>query len=317
MFSVQSVRENGFDKLILKDGSGGCYCELIPSCGASLHAFGVKTNDKNVQVIDHYESEKQFKEEVEPLGYKSCKLAPFVCRLRDSTYSFEGEKYTIQTNPDRHALHGLLYKKPFNVENTNADDQHAVAVLSYHYDNEDPGYPFRFDCIITYELKTGNRLRLKTEYVNHSGKAMPVQDGWHPYFTLGKKVDDLELQFHSESKLIFDDQLMPTGAKVRDDSFDHFSRIGSIHLDNCFVLDENGTQPMCVLRNRESRFEVCLFPEPSYPYLQIYTPSHRNSIAIENLSGPPNAFNLGYGFTTLNDGQSVSFETAYQISFLN
>lgn len=317
MFSVKQVNEDGFEKLVLQDEAGGGYCEVIPGCGGTLHAFGAKSGGKTFQVVDHYDSGEQFASQVESLGFKSCKLAPYVCRLRDSTYSFGGETYKIKNNSALHALHGLLYKKSFSVINTVANDQHASVTLSYRYDQEDTGYPFVLDCIVTYELTSLNKLHLRTEYINHSDGLIPLQDGWHPYFTLGKEVDELELEFQSKHRLAFDEQLMPSGEKVRDDSFDTIAPVGSVHLDNCYELDMQECQPLCVLRNKEAKFEVQFYPKASYPYLQVYTPPHRNSIAIENLSGPPNGFNLGYGYATLEPGQSAVFETAYQISFLN
>jgi aldose 1-epimerase len=62
---------------------------------------------------------------------------------------------------------------------------------------------------------------------------------------------------------------------------------------------------------------VQFFPSDSYPYLQIYTPPHRKSIAIENVSGPPDAFNNGMGFVTLEPGQSALFTTTYKVLLLN
>ena len=75
-------------------------------------------------------------------------------------------------------------------------------------------------------------------------------------------------------------------------------------------------QPMCVLRNPVKKVEIEIHPEKSYPYLQIYIPPHRKSIAIENLSGAPDAFNNGMGFITLEPGESALFKTSYQIKLL-
>jgi aldose 1-epimerase len=58
-------------------------------------------------------------------------------------------------------------------------------------------------------------------------------------------------------------------------------------------------------------------PESSYPYLQLYTPPHRESIAIENLSAAPDAFNNGMGLINLEPGASATFKTAYTISCLS
>lgn len=318
MFSIKTKTENGFSIFVLKDEESGCFAEVIPGCGATLHAFGVQNSHKNFQVIDHYESKEQFEDQVESLGYKSCKLSPFVCRLQNGAYSFGGDDLQIENiGGGKHALHGLLYKKEFAVISEVANEMHAEISMIYSYRRENTGYPFDYDCIITYGLSGDCKLHLRTECINQSGKGLiPVQDGWHPYFDLGLKVDELELEFQSTEQYIFNKELVPTGEKIAYEEFSSIKPIGSIHLDNSFILDQQECQPLCVVRNKKAGVEIQLFPADSYPILQIYTPPERQSIAIENLSGPPNAFNMGKGFITLEAGQSAVFETAYRINFI-
>ena len=70
-------------------------------------------------------------------------------------------------------------------------------------------------------------------------------------------------------------------------------------------------------KNSEKKIEIQFFPDESYPYLQIYTPPHRKSIAIENLSGAPDGFNNEIGVITLEPGQSALFKTSYKILLLD
>lgn len=318
MFSINTKTENGFSIFVLKDEESGCFAEVIPDCGATLHAFGIQNNQHDLQVIDHYDSKEQFEKNVESIGYKSCKLSPFVCRLQNGEYSFGDKKLHIENiGGGKHALHGLLYKKAFTVINQVANDLHAEISMKYSYKSENAGYPFDYDCMITYELSADCKLHLRTECINQSKEGLiPMQDGWHPYFDLGIKVDELELEFQSTEQYVFNDELVPTGEKIPYDDFSTIKPIGNIHLDNSFILDMQECQPLCVLRNKETGVELHLFPGKSYPILQIYIPPERKSIAIENLSGPPNAFNMGKGFITLEAGQSAVFETAYRINFI-
>ena len=80
-------------------------------------------------------------------------------------------------------------------------------------------------------------------------------------------------------------------------------------FDNCFTLNFAECQPMCVIRNPRKKVQIEIHPERSYPYLQIYTPDHRKSIAIENLSGAPDAFNNGMGLKVLAPGETANFTT--------
>jgi aldose 1-epimerase len=87
---------------------------------------------------------------------------------------------------------------------------------------------------------------------------------------------------------------------------------GNTFLDNCFLVNDND-KPACILTNTKTGLRLIINPGKSYPYLQVYTPDHRNSIAIENLSAVPDAFNNKIGLTILNAGESVSFETSFSI----
>jgi aldose 1-epimerase len=69
--------------------------------------------------------------------------------------------------------------------------------------------------------------------------------------------------------------------------------------------------------NKEKNIQVEIHTDESYPYLQIYTPPHRKSIAIENLSSAPDSFNNELGFKTLMPGESTIFTTAYKISTIS
>lgn len=317
MYRVTKKSESGFEMVILTDEKSGAYAEIAPGCGATLHAYGIQNNDRGVQIIDHFRSVEEFFNSVEEMGFRGCKLSPFVCRMRYGQYSFNGKSYRISSlKGGKHALHGLLYKKPFTVIRESADEETAEVVLKYSYDKEDPGYPFSYDCIITYTLSGGCRLSIRTECINTSEETIPVQDGWHPYFNLGKKIDEIELEFQSGEQYVFDQEILPTGATTSFTEFAKAKLIGTAQIDNSYLIDFQRPQPLCVLRNRAEGLELQINPDISYPVLQIYTPPHRNSIAIENLSGPPDAFNLGKGFIPLQPGQSTVFETAYRINLI-
>ena len=210
------------------------------------------------------------------------------------------------------ALHGVLYDRSFNLMSEVADESGASVTMKYAYKKEDSGYPFSYDCIVTWKLESGNNLRVITECINRDEERIPMQDGWHPYFNLGDSIDDLYLEFQSMEMIEFKD-LIPTGKKTEYDQFNSLKKIGDTAFDNCFTLNLETCQPMCVLRNNSEKIQVEIYPKESYPYLQIYTPDNRKSIAIENLSGVPDAFNNGIGVQILEPGQSSVYEVTYKI----
>ncbi len=318
MFSIYEKIEAGFKKIILKNDLTDNYAAIIPSCSAMLHEFVVHDGRKKINVIDSYQSFEEFKDQLVEKGFAGCKLSPFVCRLNNATYTFGENRYVIQKSlPAKHALHGELYDKAFVVTSQTANEMQASVTMKYEYRAEDPGYPFNYDCIITWQLEHENKLTVITECVNQDEGLIPMQDGWHPYFTLGDSIDELHLEFQSKNMVEFNSELIPTKNLLEYNKFSTIEKIGATVLDNCFTLDLQECQPLCVLRNVEQNIEIRFSPDESYPYLQIYTPAHRRSIAIENISGAPDAFNNGMGFITLESGQSALFKTSYQIVLLN
>lgn len=315
MFSIEKKLESGFEKIILKNNDTGNYAVILPGCGAILNEFTVQDH-KPVNVIDSFSSYDDFKSNVEK-GFLGCKLSPFVCRISDAKYTFGNEEYFIEKSlPAKDALHGLIYDRPFTVTSRSAGEANASVTMKYEYRAEDPGYPFSYDCIVTWQLEDDNKLSVITECVNKDEGLIPVQDGWHPYFILGEKIDDVHLEFQAMELVEFNANLVPTGKLSEYTRFTSLEKLGDAVLDNCFTLNKDACQPMCVLRNVDDKIEVQLIPDASYPYLQIYTPPHRKSIAIENLSGAPNAFNNGMGFIVLEPEQSAIFKTAYKIRLL-
>ncbi len=317
MFSIQNKTENSFDKIILKDDTSGTFAEILPSCGAILHALVAIKDGEEINVIDSYESAEDFKSNVTSKGFKGSKLSPFVCRLNKGKYNFEGKEYTIEKYYDhKNALHGILYDQPFTIIDQQSNENSSAVSMKLEYRASDAGYPFNYDCIVTYELESHNRLNVFTQVINKDKTTIPIQDGWHPYFKLGAKIDDLKLQFRSFEMVEFNGELMPTEKLIPYKEFDKLKELGNTFFDNCFTLNFSEGQPICLLQNLEKNIELEIHTDESYPYLQLYTPPHRNSIAIENISGAPNAFNNKMGFKTLAPGESASFDTAYKISLL-
>ncbi len=316
-FSIESKIENGFNKIVLRDNSSQTTVEIIPSCGAILHAFTIVHNNTFINIIDSYKTIDQFEKNEVTKGFKACKLSPFACRLKNATYNFGNTAYKIQKFLlDESAIHGLLYDAPFTVISEQATNEMASVVLLFKYLGTDKGYPFKYDCTITYQLKNDHSLTINTEITNRDTVLIPMQDGWHPYFKLGENIDQLKLEFQSTEKHLFDECMIPTGERITDQEYGSLKEIGTKIFDDCFTVNFAECQPMAVLRDDSQKIQIEFYPEKTYPYLQIYTPPDRKSIAIENLSALPNAFNNGIGLITLLPETKTNFTTTYKITSL-
>ncbi len=307
-----TISGTGTDEIItLKDHSNGSFVEIY-SFGALLNKFSVINNGTSKNIINGFISPADAIENITK-GFKSAKLNPFVCRMKEGSYSFEKKSYKINKfYMGTEAIHGLLYDAVYKIIATEANEDGSFVILQYEYNNQEEGFPFQYSVNVTYRLEKDNRLILHTEVTNTSGVNMPLSDGWHPYFTLGDSVNDLDIKFNSTKKVRFDEQLLPTGEVEKFSEYINFKKLGDTFLDNCFVL-ENSDGPACVIKDEKSTLQLSILPNTAYPYLQIYTPPDRKSIAIENLSSVPDSFNNGIGLIVLLPGESRSFTTAYQV----
>jgi aldose 1-epimerase len=313
-FSIRHTQEHGFDLVNIEDESNGTKISLLPGYGAILHSFKVRTRDGSmVDIIDGYSDLAGLKTELSR-SFKGPKLSPFPCRIRDGKYRFDDREFSFHNLfSDGTAIHGLLFDKPFSVLEQMTGDSSGTVVLEYAYKKEDQGYPFDYNCQVKYILHSDSLLEVVTAVANQDEGIIPIADGWHPYFQLGGRINDWRLQFYSAAIVEFDGQLVPTGKLSQYDAFETPHLIGDTFLDNCFSLKPDLVSAACELSHPDNGLTVSFFPDPSYPYLQIYTPPDRTSIAIENLSSAPDCFNNKMGLTLLPPGHSQIFTVRYKV----
>ena len=313
-YSISQQQQKGIPLVILKDDITGTEASISAANGALLHQFSVLREGHQLGVVDNYASMEELEREL-PKSYKSSKLSPFPCRIREGRYHYNEKDYQFKRLfADGSAIHGLLYNKPFAITGAISGLQEASVAMRYRYRRDDPGYPYDYDCQVEYKLMSDNLLQVRTVISNEDRVTLPIADGWHPYFQLGGKIDDWLMHFEAQTMVEFDDKLLPTGKLV---SYDHFSepaRIGQTELDNCFLLKASRQGAACEVFNPQNKLKLSFYPDDSYPYLQIYTPPHRTSIAIENLSSAPDSFNNKMGLINLEPGHSHSFIVSYKIS---
>ncbi len=312
-FSIERKPGDGFDLLWLTENATGTQVALNPAAGALLHAFVVPVEKTTINIIDNYKTADELAHYLS-FSYKGSKLSPFACRIPRGRWSMNETQYEFQNRfKDGSAIHGLVYDKSFEVTREFADEGSASVTLRYHYKAEDAGYPFEYICEVKYTLQTRNVLQLETTIINLHHESIPVVDGWHPYFNLGDTIDKYEIMFPSRTMLEFNEALVPTGKLLDDPSFISLAQLGSREIDNCFVLNQSNGSPCCVVYNPRNKLKLNFFASDLYRYLQIFTPKHRDSIAIENLSGAPDAFNNGLGLIMLDPKGSVGFKVRYQV----
>jgi aldose 1-epimerase len=313
-FHCNRIQQNGWEEIILFDEATGAKATIIPSAGGILNVFETNHQGRSINIIDGFIDAEDWKKNVNN-GHKGSKLSPYVCRLYNSTYHWEGQDYTTEGfKLNGHAIHGLLHAVPHEVMIAEASAFMAECKLLYRYKGTDSGYPFAFDMNIRYRLEAGSRLTIITTVHNRSGRTIPMADGWHPYFKLGESIDTATLQINSTKQVEFNELLIPTGKIINNNKWFKGYSLKDVSLDNCFELMPDEPLPHCTLSDPALGVALYIYPDRSYPYLQVYTPPHRKSIAIENLSSAPDAFNNKMGLIELGPEDSKGFTTRLRIA---
>lgn len=306
------------DSYLLKDTENGHSAEIF-TFGALLNQFNIDTAQATINVVDGFADIQQAREEITD-GFHSAKLSPFVCRLNNGTFDFDGNSFKIKKHyMGDSAIHGLLFDADFKVVSTHIDDEKATLILHYQYDSAENGFPFPYSIEVAYKLSGAGSLQVTTTVINTGKQQMPLNDGWHPYFKLGDTIDTASIRFDSKEIVEFDDALLPTGKKLAYQNYNMFTVFGETTLDNCFTLNQNAyNEDLPAFEIKDESVGVCLgiYPDEGYPYLQIYTPPSRDSIAVENLSSIPDSFNNKAGLITLRPGESRVFSTTYRLNLL-
>jgi aldose 1-epimerase len=266
----------------------------------------VKLILNNQSVIDGNEDPKKLEADY------LCKgdfMAPFPNRISDGRYTFQGNIFQLEINEaDRgHALHGFIMKKKFDLASSEETDEYSKATFVTKISSDEvKGYPFDIEVKIVFTLKI-NELLIEMGGKNTGQVDAPFGIGWHPYFTVNKKIDDCFLQIPATSILETDSmkELIPTGKHLSNDFGSNSRLIKDVKFDTCFVD----------LVGQTTIFEnIEIFMEENMKYLQIYTPENRQSIAIEPMSCAPDAFNNQWGLKILNPQKEISYSFGVRIS---
>ena len=305
MFRKELYQIEDMDVVRIID-SNGRFMDIIPESGAMVYQVGL-LNDRGI-IRNILESDMDGEIKKNP-WFRGRVLFPFNDRIPGGKYSFKGMDYELPINDidDNSSIHGLVYNKPFSITNINLNDDSGEISLSMCIDKTDyASYPFSVTLDITYKLSKSG-FSVNYSFQNRGVEPLPVALGWHPYFSLQENVDSLKLKAGGGQYVEVDESLNPTGdvLSVQGSSLDfrNSSLIGDKELDIAFNASSDGK---IYLQNQTDQLEI-EFDKELFPYVQLFIPPDRKSIAIEPITAATNAFNIdGIGLINLNPGQKRS-----------
>lgn len=299
-----------FEKHTLHNPDTGNSLEIVPDFGAILLA--ARFADFNV--IDGYSTPEEL---VEQKWGKSIVLYPFPNRMDEGKYTFEGKSYQFPINNEatNNAIHGLGRTRAHRASSVITAANYASITCSCEYEGDEEYYPFPFRFDVEYFISDGNAVEVKMQFTNTGVGNLPVGIGWHPYFSLSENIEDTAMQCPELHLIDITERMLPTGKKTAYADFTTLRKIDDTNLDNGFYI-ANQDQPFGVsLESAKGRLRYWQETgSDKYNFIQIFTPSHRASIALEPMTCNVNAFNNQDGLKILAAGDTLGGNFGFTFS---
>ncbi len=271
--------------------------KIYPNLGGSIQELIIN----NVDIIDGISNDEAGLKDYANT-YKSSILFPFPNRIEDGAYEFLGKSHEFPVNElsVNNAIHGLVYNKEFEITSMGSDSKGATLELTYTSNGSLQGFPFPFELKLTYIINATGTLSLSFDLINRGKSPFPYGMGWHPYFKSGSLAEST-LSFPSKNFYKCNERSLPV-------------EILASPLPPAFQMEHRKFDDAYSLHKPECRFEsksfklTLDFDYANGTYLQVYTPPHGKSIAIEPMTCVANSFNNKIGLKELLPGTSDSWK---------
>jgi aldose 1-epimerase len=301
-FEVITSEIEGLKEVTLVNRNTDDLISVIPQSGCRLNDAVLRKNNLQYPVIRKLKSpDFTSRDDL----FNNVKLFPFSNRLEGGCYSFADKTYILDINyPEEvNAAHGFIYDKPFEFTGS-IIEKSASLIFRFDYSGNIKGYPFPFSILITYTLTDEGEVICTTRIINNSDQSIPFNDGWHPYFSLGRDIDYLTLTLNAERLIKTNEYGIPDGSyETTGNSFSRLS-LNNKKFDSIFLLRK---QKKCItdLHSPEEGITLSVWQDAGdegYRYVVLYTPPDRRFIAIEPMTSNVNAFNNKEHLIVLNPG---------------
>jgi aldose 1-epimerase len=216
-------------------------------------------------------------------------LAPYANRVRGGSYEFDNVTYELPRNQEGHAIHGLLLSEAFSVDDMDERSVELSARLRH------PGYPTELLVKVKYEVS--GSLKATATFVNVGPRRAPLVVGWHPYFRVAEPW-----RLIPEGQVVLCESVnkIPTGRLLPH----AFGDDGD--YDDCFLVQSGRIR-------LESPLGLVSISSDNMKFFQVYT-GVEGTVALEPMSGAPDAFHNGLGLAVVGPGETrqFSFEATFR-----
>ncbi|MBK8555305.1 MAG: hypothetical protein IPL65_05805 [Lewinellaceae bacterium] len=296
MFELSQTSFGRFRRYTVHNPASGMGFSVVPEAGANL----LELLFEGQNVLDGHKNPEEL--EAGKWG-KSAVLFPFPNRMRDGKYIWEGKTYEFPLNnaATQNAIHGFARHEAFQVTHIELGTEFAELSCKLDYPGHHAFYPFPCSLEITFNITNRSEFNLTFFLRNKHTGPIPAGFGWHPYFHLTEQADNHRLQLPFSAQVDIDERMLPTGTQTPYSVFEGEKQLGDTELDNCFkVTGEHHLYHVSLFHGKK---QLSLTAATNlFPYFQVFTPPHRQSVALEPMSCNVDAFNNGDGLLRIPAG---------------
>ena len=316
----------------------------IMDYGATVQSINIV--DAEGEVIDcclGYNTVAEYEEHTDFMG--AC-IGRVGNRIGGSSFSLNGQTYTLTANEGENHLHGGLKGFDKQMFKAKIDSDDTVTFGRISPDGEE-GYPGEFIFIVSYTFDDCDNFVMNYTGWNNSETLDTIASITnHTYFNLSGEdagsVLDHTLELYASSFTEVDEHLIPTGKLLdventpfdfrkgktlgQDINADHPQLKLAGGYDHNFCIDGDGMRPCCTLMSPKTRLKM--YVSTDMPGVQIYTGNfisesegkagtdyhHHDGIAIETQFYPDALNHPEFPSPVLKPRKEYRYTTVYQFS---
>ncbi|QDU94010.1 aldose 1-epimerase [Lignipirellula cremea] len=244
-------------------------------------------------------------------------LFPFPGRLASNRIVWQGEEFSVTTDPGELPIHGFVYDRPWRLLDRTDTTASAEFVLSRDGADGAACWPADFRLVARFAL-TAASLTIVVEIENVDCRPLPWGLGLHPYFRLAATASPEDAAACRVQLPVA--QTWEMEGPFATGEFRELGNALSLHLGMRFSqidldlgftglqwFDETAT---CRLLDTTGR-QVSIAWGPEFPHLVVYTPPHREAICLEPWTCLPDPLRLheagiASGLRLLAPGETIA-----------
>jgi aldose 1-epimerase len=238
-----------------------------------------------------------------------CIVGPYANRIAKGLFEIDGEKYQLEQNDGKNALHSG--KNAFSKKVWTATQHKNVVTMVYEAPDLEAGFPGKITATAIYTLTPDNKLELRITAVSDKKTVINLTN--HAYFNLGGEgsgsILGHQIQILADAITPVDSTLIPTGEflPVENTPFDLRIPVlisnGIDKTDNQQIVFGKGYDHNWVLNNKTGQLALAarLTDPVSKRFLELST----NQPGLQFYSG-----NFMTGLVTGKSGKTYNFRNA-------